>query len=113
MVIHRTDDPLVPVAAGVDGWPDSGRAFRRPARRHHVPWFGNMGGITDEVEEHVTGARRSHELDPPTPSPIAWPRPRAMVKQASPSPNVPLWSVDYYAAAARSWRQRRPLWRLP
>jgi hypothetical protein len=64
VVIHRTDDPLIPVEAGrwMAGQIPGARFVELPGDLH-PPWFGDTDAIIDEVEELVTGARRSHEPD--------------------------------------------------
>jgi class 3 adenylate cyclase len=64
VVIHRTDDALVPVAAArwMAGQIPGARFVELPGDIH-TPWFGDMDAIIDEVEELVTGVRRGHEPD--------------------------------------------------
>jgi class 3 adenylate cyclase len=64
VVIHRTDDPFIPVEAArwMAGQIPGARLVELPGDIH-VPWFGDTDAIIDEVEELVTGVRRSHEPD--------------------------------------------------
>jgi len=64
VVIHRTDDALVPVEAGrwMAGQIPGARFVELPGDIH-APWFGDMDAIIDEVEELVTGVRRGHDPD--------------------------------------------------
>jgi len=64
VVIHRTDELLVPVAAGrwMAGQITGARFVELPGDIH-PPWFGDIDAIIDEVEELVTGVRRTHEPD--------------------------------------------------
>jgi pimeloyl-ACP methyl ester carboxylesterase len=64
LVIHRTDDTLVPVE-----WsrlmarqiPDA-KLVELPGR-DHLWWFGDQDAIVDEIEEFLTGARHAPEPD--------------------------------------------------
>jgi class 3 adenylate cyclase len=63
VVIHFTDDPVIPVAAArwmADQIPRA-RFVELPADAHRH-WFGDTE-VIDEVEELFTGVRRSHEPD--------------------------------------------------
>jgi class 3 adenylate cyclase len=64
VVIHRAEDALVPVAAGrwMGGQIPGARFVELPGDIH-VPWFGDTDAIIDEVEELITGVRRTHEPD--------------------------------------------------
>ncbi|HEY7876094.1 MAG TPA: adenylate/guanylate cyclase domain-containing protein [Actinomycetota bacterium] len=62
LVLHRTDDPIVPV--------DNGRylAEKIPGAKYvelpgteHVPFFGDWEAVADELEEFVTGSRHPRE----------------------------------------------------
>jgi pimeloyl-ACP methyl ester carboxylesterase len=64
LVVHRTGDPVIPVEAG------RYLAERIPGARYvelpgadHYPFTGSAGEILDEVEEFVTGSRRTREPD--------------------------------------------------
>jgi len=64
VVIHRTNDLAIQVAAG------RYLAQRIPGARwvelpgnDHIPWVGDMDAIVDEVEELVTGTRHHREVD--------------------------------------------------
>jgi pimeloyl-ACP methyl ester carboxylesterase len=58
LVIHRTDDQLVPVAGG--RWLGAhvpGARFVELAGDEHAPWFGDVEAVAQEVEEFLTGSR--------------------------------------------------------
>jgi pimeloyl-ACP methyl ester carboxylesterase len=64
LVLHRTDDRVVPVAAA------RYVAERVPGARYvelpgddHFPWFGDPESMLAAIEEFVTGARPSPEID--------------------------------------------------
>lgn len=64
LVIHRTDDTFVPVAAArwMAGQIPGARLVELPGDLH-LPWYGDTDAVIDEVEELVTGVRRGHEPD--------------------------------------------------
>ena len=64
LVIHRTDDTAIEVAAG--------RYLSRhiPGARYvelpgvdHLPWVGNADSVVDAIEEFVTGTRGARDVD--------------------------------------------------
>lgn len=64
LVLHRTKDRAVPVAAGryVAEHIPGARFFEQPGI-DHTPWFGEADALLDEIEEFLTGARHSREPD--------------------------------------------------
>ncbi len=59
LVLHRTDDPIVPVDNGrymADKIPNA-RLFELEGK-HHLPFLGDWNAIADEIEEFITGTRR-------------------------------------------------------
>jgi class 3 adenylate cyclase len=64
LVIHRTDDTLVPVEWSrlmAQRIPDA-KLVELPGQ-DHLWWFGDQDAIVDEVEEFLTGARHAPEPD--------------------------------------------------
>jgi pimeloyl-ACP methyl ester carboxylesterase/class 3 adenylate cyclase len=64
LVVHKTDDRAVPVEAGrylAEHIPDA-KLVERPGV-DHFPFVGDYEGLVDEVEEFLTGSRRSREPD--------------------------------------------------
>ena len=64
LVLHRSDDRVVPVEAGrylADHIPDA-RMVELPGNDHY-PFSGDADGWLDEVEEFLVGTRRSREPD--------------------------------------------------
>ena len=64
LVLHRVDDPVVPVAAGrylAEHIPGA-RLVELPGA-DHFPFVGDFAGLVDEAEEFLTGTRRSPEPD--------------------------------------------------
>jgi class 3 adenylate cyclase len=64
LVLHRTDDAVVPIEAGrylVEHIPDA-RLAEFPGADHY-PFSGASQDFVDEIEEFVTGSRRSREPD--------------------------------------------------
>ncbi|HEU5212422.1 MAG TPA: adenylate/guanylate cyclase domain-containing protein [Gaiellaceae bacterium] len=64
LIIHRVDDAAVPVEAArylAEHIPES-QLVELPGADHY-PFSGNSHDIIDEVEEFITGSRRSRELD--------------------------------------------------
>ncbi|MEY2570439.1 MAG: hypothetical protein QOE63_789 [Acidimicrobiaceae bacterium] len=58
LVMHRTDDPLVPIAHGrylAENIP--GSRFVELAGADHSPWYGDQDAVLDELEAFVTGRR--------------------------------------------------------
>ena len=64
LIIHRVDDAAIPVEAArylAEHIPES-QLVELPGADHY-PFSGNSHDIIDEVEEFITGSRRSRELD--------------------------------------------------
>ena len=64
LIIHRTEEPLVPVEAArymAEHIP-SARLFEQPGD-DHLPWLGDSDGVLDAIEEFVTGSRHHVEVD--------------------------------------------------
>jgi class 3 adenylate cyclase len=64
LVLHRTGDPVVPVEAGrylAEHIPDA-KLVELPGVDHY-PFVGDGDALVDEVEEFLTGSRRSREPD--------------------------------------------------
>jgi class 3 adenylate cyclase len=62
LVIHRTGEPVVPVANGryfAEHIPGA-RLLEQPGN-DHLPWLGDADGVLDAIEEFVTGSR--HRVD--------------------------------------------------
>jgi pimeloyl-ACP methyl ester carboxylesterase len=62
LVIHRTDERLLPVFHGrylADNIP--GARFLEQPGNDHLPWLGQADGVLDAIEEFVTGSR--HQVD--------------------------------------------------
>jgi pimeloyl-ACP methyl ester carboxylesterase len=64
LVLHRTEDRVVPVGAArylAERIP--GARYRELPGNDHFPWFGDAEALLAEIEEFVTGARPSPEVD--------------------------------------------------
>ncbi len=64
LVVHRTDDTAVPVEAGrylAEHIPNA--KFAEVPGSDHYPFSGSQHELLDEVEEFVTGSKRSREPD--------------------------------------------------
>lgn len=64
LVVHRVNDPVVPVAAGrylAERIPEA-RYVELPGADHY-PFTGSAAEYIDEIEEFVTGSRRTREPD--------------------------------------------------
>jgi pimeloyl-ACP methyl ester carboxylesterase/class 3 adenylate cyclase len=64
LILHRTEDRVVPVEAArylAERIP--GSRYRELPGSDHFPWFGDQESMLAEIEEFVTGARPSPELD--------------------------------------------------
>jgi class 3 adenylate cyclase len=64
LIIHRAGDKAVPVRAArylAEHIPGA-RYVEQPGA-DHFPWLGDVDGLLDEVEEFLTGARQSREID--------------------------------------------------
>jgi pimeloyl-ACP methyl ester carboxylesterase len=64
LVLHRVGDPVVPVEAArytAGRIPDA--RYVELAGNDHVPWLGDTDALLDEVEQFLTGARQSRQLD--------------------------------------------------
>jgi class 3 adenylate cyclase/pimeloyl-ACP methyl ester carboxylesterase len=64
LVIHRSGDLVIPVEAGrytAQHIPDA--KFVEVPGDDHFPFVGDVDSIVDEVEEFLTGSRRTRELD--------------------------------------------------
>jgi pimeloyl-ACP methyl ester carboxylesterase len=64
LVLHRTEDRVVPVEAGrylAERIP--GARYRELPGNDHFPWFGDAEAILAEIEEFVTGTRPAPESD--------------------------------------------------
>jgi class 3 adenylate cyclase len=62
LVIHRTGEPVVPVANGryfAEHIPGA-RLLEQPGN-DHLPWLGDADGVLEAIEEFVTGSR--HRVD--------------------------------------------------
>ena len=62
LVIHRTDEPVVPVGSAryaAEHIPDA-RLLEQPGN-DHLPWLGDSNGMLDAIEQFVTGSR--HHVD--------------------------------------------------
>jgi class 3 adenylate cyclase len=62
LVIHRTDEPVVPVGNAryaAEHIPDA-RLLEQPGN-DHLPWLGDANGMLDAIEQFVTGSR--HHVD--------------------------------------------------
>jgi class 3 adenylate cyclase len=62
LVIHRTDERVVPVAGGryLSQQIPNARLLEQPGD-DHLPWLGDSEGVLDAIEEFVTGSR--HHVD--------------------------------------------------
>jgi class 3 adenylate cyclase len=63
LIIHRTDEPLVPVGGAryaAEQIPNA-KLIEQPGN-DHLPWLGDADGVLDAIEEFVTGSR--HQVDP-------------------------------------------------
>jgi class 3 adenylate cyclase/pimeloyl-ACP methyl ester carboxylesterase len=64
LVLHRTDDPVVPVANGrylAEAIPDA-KYVELPGT-DHIPFLGDFESVVDEIEEFLTGQRRTRIPD--------------------------------------------------
>ena len=64
LVIHRTGDRVIPVESGrylAEHIPDA--KFAEVPGHDHFPFVGDIDAIVDEIEEFLTGTRRSREPD--------------------------------------------------
>jgi len=64
LIVHRTDDRVIPVESGrylAEHIHDA--KFVEVSGQDHFPFVGDMDAIVDEVEEFLTGSRRSREPD--------------------------------------------------
>jgi class 3 adenylate cyclase len=58
IVLHRTGDRAIPVKAGRDTAAGiEGARFVELSGEDHVPWYGDVDALLDEVESFLTGAR--------------------------------------------------------
>jgi pimeloyl-ACP methyl ester carboxylesterase/class 3 adenylate cyclase len=64
LVLHRVDDPVVPIDAGrfLAAHIPGAKLVELPGA-DHFPFVGDTDGLVDEVEEFVTGTRPSREPD--------------------------------------------------
>jgi class 3 adenylate cyclase len=64
LVMHRTDDRLIPVVSG--RWLGNnipGARFVELPGNEHAPWSGDIRQLTDDIEEFLTGSRGQSEID--------------------------------------------------
>jgi class 3 adenylate cyclase len=64
LVLHRTGDPVVPIAASRymgEHIPEA--RFVELSGDDHIPWLGDADRLVDEVEQFLTGARQTREPD--------------------------------------------------
>ena len=64
LVVHRAGDRVIPVESGrylAEHIPDA--RYAELSGHDHFPFVGDMDAIVDEVEEFLTGSRRSREPD--------------------------------------------------
>jgi class 3 adenylate cyclase len=64
LIIHRTDDPVVPVEGArymAEHIPNA-RLLEQPGA-DHLPWLGDSDGVLDAIEEFVTGSRYHVDVD--------------------------------------------------
>jgi pimeloyl-ACP methyl ester carboxylesterase/class 3 adenylate cyclase len=64
LVLHRTDDMLVPVDNGrylAEKIP--GSKFVELPGQDHIPFLGDWESVVDEIEEFITGGRRQREIE--------------------------------------------------
>jgi pimeloyl-ACP methyl ester carboxylesterase/class 3 adenylate cyclase len=64
LVIHRTDELVVPVEAGryIANQIPGARLVELPGH-DHIPWVGDRQALVHEIEEFLTGMRHVHEPD--------------------------------------------------
>jgi class 3 adenylate cyclase len=64
LIMHRTDDPAIPVAQGrwlAENVPDA--RWVELEGVDHAAYFGDMSGALEEIEEWVTGRRPAHRAE--------------------------------------------------
>jgi class 3 adenylate cyclase len=64
LVLHRRDDPLVPIELGQEvAAAISGARFVELPGEDNLSYVGESDVLLDEIEQFVTGRRRHHEID--------------------------------------------------
>ena len=64
LIVHRSGDSIAPVSQArlmADAIP--GARYVELNERDHIPFVGDVDAYLDEIEEFLTGARRSHPVD--------------------------------------------------